>query len=91
MKTLAKYTYEYEAQLVQGALKEAGIESQIKNDSSMYPGLDFSEIQLQVNDEDFDKALDMINNMEFETVSDEELEQLALSSEDDLVDKEDCL
>lgn len=91
MKTLAKYTYEYEAQLVQGALKEAGIESQIKNDSSMYPGLDFSEIQLQVNDEDYDKALDMINNMEFETVSDEELEQLALSSEDDLVDKEDCL
>ena len=91
MKTLAKYTYEYEAQLVQGALKEAGIESQIKNDSSMYPGLDFSEIQLQVNDEDFDKALEMINNMEFESISDEELEQLALSTEDDLVDKEDCL
>ncbi len=91
MKQVAKFTFEYEAQLAQGALKEAGIESQVMNENSVYPGLNFAEVKLMVNEEDFDRAMEMINQMEFEAISDDELEQLALSSEDDLVDKEDCL
>lgn len=91
MKQVAKFSFEYEAQLAQGALKEAGIEAQVMNESSVYPGLNFAEVKLMVNDEDYDKAMEMIANMQFEAISDDELEQLALSTEDDLVDKEDCL
>lgn len=91
MKQVAKFSFEYEAQLAQGALKEAGIEAQVMNESSVYPGLNFAEVKLMVNDEDYDKAMEMITNMQFEAISDDELEQLALSTEDDLVDKEDCL
>lgn len=91
MKQVAKFSFEYEAQLAQGALKEVGIEAQVMNESSVYPGLNFAEVKLMVNDEDYDKAMEMIANMQFEAISDDELEQLALSTEDDLVDKEDCL
>ena len=91
MKQVAKFSFEYEAQLAQGALKEAGIEAQVMNESSVYPGLNFAEVKLMVNDEDYDKAMEIIANMQFEAISDDELEQLALSTEDDLVDKEDCL
>lgn len=91
MKQVAKFTYEYEAQLVQGALKEAGIDAQVMNESSVYPGLNFAEVKLMVNDEDYDSAIEMIAKMEFEAISDDELEKLAMETEDDLVDKEDCL
>ena len=64
MKIVAKYMKPYEAHLAKGMLQAEGIMSEVLNENFPYPGLGFipgMEIQLVVNDEDYDRALELIN------------------------------
>lgn len=58
MKTVAEFTFEYEAEIAKGRLESEGIESMITNVNSPYPGLQLGKygIRLVVNDYDLESA-----------------------------------
>ena len=58
MKTVAEFTFEYEAEIAKGRLESEGIEAMITNVNSPYPGLQLGRhgIQLMVNDYDLESA-----------------------------------
>lgn len=66
MKVVKKYDNSFAANLAKGLLKEAGIESYVLNENvAMIAGLfnnDLLSIQLTVDDKDYDKAIDVLNN-----------------------------
>ena len=58
MKTVAEFTFEYEAELAKGRLENEGIHAIISNVNSPYPGLQMGRhgIMLMVNDYDLESA-----------------------------------
>ena len=58
MKTVAEFTFEYEAELAKGRLENEGIQAMISNVNSPYPGLQMGRhgIMLMVNDYDLESA-----------------------------------
>lgn len=63
MKTVATFSYPYEAQIAQGVLESEGVMSQVLGESSVYPGfgnIKGFELQLVVNDEDYERAASIL-------------------------------
>lgn len=58
MKTVAEFTYEYEAEIAKGRLESEGIEAMISNVNTPYPGVQMGRhgIQLMVHDYDLESA-----------------------------------
>ena len=58
LKTVAEFTYEYEAEIARGRLESEGIEAVIVNVNTPYPGLQLGKhgIELKVHDYDFESA-----------------------------------
>ena len=58
LKTVAEFTFEYEAEIAKGRLEAEGIEAVITNVNSPYPGLQLGKhgIELKVHDYDLESA-----------------------------------
>lgn len=58
LKTVAEFTFEYEAEIARGRLESEGIEAVIVNVNTPYPGLQLGKhgIELKVHDYDLESA-----------------------------------
>ena len=58
LKTVAEFTFEYEAEIAKGRLEAEGIEAVITNVNTPYPGLQLGKhgIELKVHDYDLESA-----------------------------------
>ncbi len=58
LKTVAEFTFEYEAEIAKGRLESEGIEAVIVNVNTPYPGLQLGKhgIELKVHDYDLESA-----------------------------------
>ena len=58
LKTVAEFTFEYEAEIAKGRLEAEGIEAIITNVNSPYPGLQLGKhgVELLVHDYDLESA-----------------------------------
>ena len=63
LKTVAEFTFEYEAEIAKGRLEAEGIEAVVTNVNSPYPGLQLGKhgVELQVHDYDFESAQTILN------------------------------
>ncbi|MBR5735436.1 MAG: DUF2007 domain-containing protein [Bacteroidales bacterium] len=63
MKVLAKYPDIYKAHIVQGMLENEGIECEIVNENLPFIGMGVAgfDVRIVVNDEDFERAKEIID------------------------------
>lgn len=60
-KTVAKYTDPMLAHIDEGMLRENGIPAMVFGETSSYPSImQVNPVELKVNAEDYDKALDLL-------------------------------
>jgi acyl transferase domain-containing protein len=66
MKVVQYYDDPLVAEVAKGALESAGITAAVLNQSSVYPGLSVASsqfrIKLVVNEEDYDKAVEILSH-----------------------------
>jgi len=62
MKVLAKYPDTYKAHIIQGMLENEGIECEIVNENLPFLGMGVAgfDVRIVVNDEDYDRAKEIL-------------------------------
>ena len=67
MKTVKKYLNAFSADVAKGMLENEGIQAEVLHRNMPYLGISYKmAVELIVNDEDYDRALELIKRMESE-------------------------